>query len=60
MNMYKVFTLRLANELVKRNFEIKDWEINRNQPNLKVFLFEDTIKLRNEIIRIKQENTHRN
>ncbi|MGL5458924.1 MAG: hypothetical protein ACRDBY_04865 [Cetobacterium sp.] len=60
MNMYKVFTLKLANELVKRNFEIKDWEINRNQPNLKVFLFEDTIKLRSEIIKIKQENTHRN
>lgn len=59
MDMYKVFTLKLANELVKRNFEIKDWEINRNQPNLKVFLFEDTIKLRNEIIKIKQENTHR-
>lgn len=56
--LYKVFTLKLAKELVKRNFKIVDWELNLNQPKLKVFLFDDTESLHSEIRKINEKFKH--
>lgn len=42
MKMKKIFALWVANELCKKGFRIKDWEINRLNPKCKVFLFEDS------------------
>lgn len=45
----KVFSLKLANKLVKRGFEIVNWEINTNKPTLKVFIFNNSKELQDAI-----------
>ena len=44
-----VYTLRVANELVKRGYKIIDTGINIQKPQYTVFYFEDTEALRAEI-----------
>lgn len=52
---YKIFTLKLANMLVKRGFQIIDWEINTNRPNFKVFIFENSKELQDAISEINKK-----
>lgn len=51
-NTYKIFTLKLANKLVKMGFDIVDWEINTKKPDLKVFIFENSKELQDAITKI--------
>lgn len=51
-NTYKIFTLKLANKLVKMGFDIIDWEINTKKPDLKVFTFENSKELQDAITKI--------
>lgn len=44
--MKKIFTLWVANKLINRGFKVVSSEINLSYPNLKVFIFEDTVELR--------------
>lgn len=53
MKKYVVFSLKIANELVKRGFEIVDTGINIDDPRYKVFYFEDTIDFRKAFKEIK-------
>lgn len=46
MRDYMIYSLRVANALVKRGFEITNTCVNINNPKLKVFYFEDTPELR--------------
>lgn len=48
-NTYKVFTLKLANELRKLGFRIVDVQPNRDKPWLNVYCFENTEELREAI-----------
>lgn len=48
----RIFTLKLADELVKRGNEIVDYEINTKNPKLKVFIFEDNERLQKDISEI--------
>lgn len=50
--MKKIFSLKLANELMRKGNKVVDIEINTKNPKLKVFLFEDTDKLRNDMTSI--------
>ena len=50
-----VYTLRVANELVKRGYEIVDTGINIQKPQYKVFYFEDSEELRAEIAKINAQ-----
>lgn len=53
MKKYVVFSLKIANELVKRGFEIVDTGINIDDPHYKVFYFEDTTDFRKAFKEIK-------
>ena len=44
--MYPVFTRRIVIELEKRGFKVIKIAPNRNNPNLNVYYFEETPKLR--------------
>lgn len=50
---YIIFSLRYANELVKRGFEIVETGINIENPKYKVFYFEDTEDFRAALEEIK-------
>jgi hypothetical protein len=43
--MKKIFKLWLANELVNRGLKVVKYEVNTDNPKLKVFVFEDTKEL---------------
>lgn len=47
--LYKVFTKKLANILCKAGFQIAGTEINNDKPWLYVYLFEDSVELRDAI-----------
>ncbi|MGL5961605.1 MAG: DUF5659 domain-containing protein [Cetobacterium sp.] len=49
---FKIFSLKLANCLVKEGFEIIDYEINTKNPRLKVFVFKDSDEFRNTITKL--------
>lgn len=53
MKKYCVFSLRIANQLVKRGFEIIETGINLDDPKYKVFFFEDTAEFRKAFELIK-------
>jgi hypothetical protein len=38
----KIFNRRIANQLVNLGFKVQKYEINRNNPLLKVYIFEST------------------
>lgn len=46
MTTKKIFKLWVANELINRGFEVVGWEVNINNPRLKVFLFENTTEFK--------------
>ena len=46
---YTVFSLKLANKLVNKGFEILDTGVNVKNPKYRVFFFEDTEALRKAI-----------
>jgi hypothetical protein len=50
---YVVFSLRIANELVRRGFKIIETGINTENPKYKVFYFEDTEEFRAALNEIK-------
>lgn len=50
---YIIFSLRIANELVRRGFNIVETGINIENPKLKVFYFEDTEDFRKNLKEIK-------
>ncbi|MFA6708401.1 MAG: DUF5659 domain-containing protein [Fusobacterium sp.] len=45
MKIKKIFSLKLANELMRKGFDIVGYEINLKNPILKVFHFEATKEL---------------
>lgn len=49
MKNYVVYSLRVANDLVNKGFEILGTGINIQNPQYKVFFFEDTKELREAI-----------
>ena len=49
MKNYVVYSLRVANELVNKGFKIQGTGINIQNPQYKVFFFEDTKELREAI-----------
>lgn len=49
---YVVFSLRVANELVNKGFNVINAGVNIKFPQYKVFYFEDTKELRNAIAKI--------
>ena len=49
MTKYKIFSLKLANELVDKGFVLLGTGINIKFPKYKVFYFEDTPELREAI-----------
>lgn len=53
MKRYTVFSLRIANELVKRGYPIVETSINVKFPQYKVFIFEDTEELRRTLDEVK-------
>lgn len=53
MRKYVVFSLKIANELVRRGFKIVDTGINTENPKLKVFYFEDTKAFRAALKEVK-------
>lgn len=46
MKPYTVFSLRIANVLVRQGFEIIGSGVNAKNPKMSVFYFEDTPKFR--------------
>lgn len=53
--MFKIFSLKVANALSKKGFEVKDVEINIYNPKFKVFLFEDTESFRKALSEITKK-----
>lgn len=53
MKRYTIYSLRLANELMKHGFQIIGTNINANNPKLKVFYFENTPELRQMVEKLK-------
>lgn len=51
--MYKIFTKKLANQLCNEGFKIVGTIINNEKPWLYVYLFEDTLELREAVKRLK-------
>ena len=47
MKLYPIFSRRIATELEKQGFKIKKIAPNRNNFNLRVYYFEETVELRN-------------
>ena len=52
---YAVYSLRVANELVKMGFKVINSGINIKYPTYKVFYFEDTEALRSAITKINSK-----
>lgn len=49
MNLYPVFTRKLVSELEKQGFKVIQIAPNRNNPNLNVYYFEETVELRRAV-----------
>lgn len=47
MKLYPIFSRRIARELEKLGFKIEKIAPNRNNLNLRVYYFEETVELRN-------------
>lgn len=52
MKYFVVFSKRLSKALVSNGFEIKKIEKNKKNPKYNVFLFEETLELKNNISKI--------
>lgn len=50
-----VYSLRIANELVKKGYEIIETNINIQNPKYRVFFFEDTPEIRAEIANLARK-----
>lgn len=50
-----VYSLRIANELVKMGYEIIETNINIQNPQYRVFFFEDTPEIRAEIAKLARK-----
>lgn len=53
--MKKIFKLWLANELINKGFGVIKYEINSDNPKLKVFIFEDTKEFNDAINEIMKK-----
>ncbi len=49
MNLYTVFSRRVANELEKQGFRIVKMEKNHKNEKFLVYYFEDTVELRDAL-----------
>lgn len=49
MNLYTVFSRRVANELEKKGFRIVRMEKNHKNERFLVYYFEDTVELRDAL-----------
>lgn len=47
MKLFPIFSRRIARELEKLGFQVKQIAPNRHQPELRVYYFEETVALRN-------------
>jgi len=52
MKKQRVFNLNIANRLIKKGHTIVDFEINTNNPRLKVFIFEKTPEFMEDFLRM--------
>jgi hypothetical protein len=52
---YAIHSLGLAKELIKRGFIVGETDLNKNQSERTVFLFEDTIEFRLALTEITVE-----
>lgn len=43
--MKKIFKMWLANELVNKGFSVVKYEVNKDNPKLRVFIFEESKEL---------------
>ena len=55
MRHYKIFSKVLANRLCSLGFKVIDTEINNQKPWLYVYLFEDTVPLREAVQKFIEE-----
>lgn len=46
---YAIFSLRIAHQLTKKGFEVKNTGINTSNPKYKVFYFENSDELREAV-----------
>ena len=51
-NDYVVYSLRIANALTNKGFQIKATRVNYKNPKFMVFLFENTKELREAVERL--------
>ncbi len=54
MKLFPIFSRRLARELEKLGFEVKQIAPNRNNSNLLVYYFEETVALHNTVQQLLQ------
>lgn len=57
MKDYIVYSLRLANILTNKGYQIKRVGINKNNPKYNIYFFEDTAQLR-EVIKDFKSNPY--
>lgn len=55
MKLYPIFSRRIARELEKLGFKIEKIAPNRNNLNLRVYYFEETVELRNTAQKLIQK-----
>lgn len=58
--MYVIKTLNLASYLIDKGYKIRKIDTNRDNPNFKVFLFDDTKQIRKEVEKYKKECRNNN
>lgn len=56
MDIKKIFSLKVANHLIKMGNEIIDYEINLQNPKFKIFIFKKTDKLINDLTEFTKLN----
>lgn len=59
MKLYVIKTRRMANDLIKHGFNIKEIDRNRDDRTKDIYLFEDTEELRESITKIT-DNINKN
>lgn len=56
MKVKKIFTRQVAYQLIEKGFDLIDMEDNLKHKNLKVFIFEETNSLMQELTKITESN----
>lgn len=55
MDIYKIYTKKIALQLRKKGFPIIRTEINENFPQFDVYIFPDSEKLRKELSKVSKQ-----